>query len=381
MHPIVYKKRKVGNCYLVWLQNSNSFIHLEEPAWLVLRKAAKRYKSETIASELSERYGFCFDESLSFVQEVRKNIAVLDTPGENSAKIDNESEALADYNYERFSVRVYRISGKCIVFSYHTRELENYLHPLISHMECCVDESNSDHFELFSYNHRVIFRFNGEIKGSWGPDESHLVKGLVFVFLINSIYAKSCDDWLMTVHASAITNGRKTILFSAPPGSGKTTIAGLLQARGYQLVSDDFVPIERNSFCAYPFPIAMSVKTGSVGLLSEAFPSLNTLPENTITPEKVVKYLSFPLNFNDSGNVCPVREFVFIEYNPGIDFLWEKLDTLKAVKLLLDQAWVSPGADNAQAFLDAVPQKLFYKLTYSNNLKALETIINLFDYD
>lgn len=381
MHPVIYKKRKVGNCYLVWFQNSNSFIHLEEPAWFVLKSAAKRYKSETIASELSEYYGFHFEESISFVRDVRKKIEVLNEPTGPSEKIDNDYDTLANYNFECYSVRVYRINNKDIVFSYHTRGLENYLHPLISHLECPAVECPSDRFELFLHDSRVIFRFNGEIKGTWGQDESHLVKGLVFIFLINSIYAKSCDDWLMTVHASAVTNGRKTILFSAPPGSGKTTIAGLLQAEGYKLVSDDFVPIERNSFCAYPFPIAMSVKTGSVGLLATTFPSLRSLPENTITPEKVVRYVSFHSNFDGTRNIYPVHEFVFIEYNPAIDFLWEKLDTPKALKLLLDQAWIPPGAINAQIFLDTVPQKSFYKLTYSNNKKALETIVKLFDYD
>ena len=96
------------------------------------------------------------------------------------------------------------------------------------------------------------------------------------------MHDKTDADWLMTVHASAITNGKKTILFSAPPPcNGKTTIADLLQARGYKLISDAFVTIDRYSFKAYPFPIAMSVKEGSIDLLASLFPALEQrLPDH-----------------------------------------------------------------------------------------------------
>src|SRR5690606_33142888 len=135
-------------------------------------------------------------------------------------------------------------------------------------------------FELFKSQDMIVFRFNGEVKGTWKKDETHLVKGLIFMYLINVIHGKTEADWLMTVHASAISNGRKTILFSAPPNHGKTTIAALLQNRGYKLISDDFVPIDRNSLKAYPFPIAMSVKQTSMDLLASLFPGLEQKPLN-----------------------------------------------------------------------------------------------------
>ena len=185
----------------------------------------------------------------------------------------------------------------------------------------------------------------------------------------------------MTVHASAITNGKKTILFSAAPGNGKTTIAALLQAKGFQLISDDFVPIDRKLLCAYPFPIAMSVKQGSMDLLASHFPILEQKPLNYISSEKSVKYLAASHNPDFTKNIFPVQEFIFIKYDRSVDFILEKLEPLKAIRLLLDQSWITPVKGNPTILFNRILQKSFYQLTYSNNQKALDAITNLFGND
>jgi len=201
------------------------------------------------------------------------------------------------------------------------------------------------------------------------------------MFLINLMHDKTDNDWLMTVHASAITNGKKTILFSAPPNHGKTTIAALLQDRGFKLISDDFVPIDRDSFHAYPFPIAMSVKQTSMETLASILPGLEQMPLNYISPEKSVRFLPSNSSNDYKNNIFPVNEFVFIAYNKSVDFEWEKLETIKALKFLLDQAWILPTTGNAEILFDRINQLSFYQLTYSNNQKALDAITNLFKHD
>jgi hypothetical protein len=59
----------------------------------------------------------------------------------------------------------------------------------------------------------------------------------------------------------------------------------------------------------------------------------------------------------------------------------EKLDPIRAIKLLLDQAWVTPTPGNASLLFDWITQISFFKLTYSNNDKALGAIKNLFDHE
>jgi hypothetical protein len=381
MPVIPYIKKRIGDSYLIWFQNSNAYLQFMEPAWFVFRKTIKRYKAETIAGEFAIRYSVTPEESLTFVNDIRSEIKKMNQPDNSEKKITEFSAELNDYIFKPFFKHYYKLGNKMMAFSYETRIFENYLHPLICHFETEERTCEIPHFELFAYKERIIFRFNGEVRGVWAKDETHLVKGLIFMFLINVIHDKTDADWLMTVHASAITNGKKTILFSAPPNRGKTTIAALLQSRGYQLISDDFVPIDRNFFRAYPFPIAMSVKQTSTGLLASFFPSLEQKPLNYISSEKSVRYLPAIDNTDVINCILPVHEFIFIEYNKSVDFKWEKLDPLKAIMLLLDQAWIAPNNGNAEILFDQFMKNSFYQLTYSDNEKALNTITNLFDND
>ena len=381
MPAIPFIKKRIGHAYLIWFENSNLYLMLEEPAWFVFRKTAMRCKAETIAGEFAVRYSNTPKESISFVKNIRLKI-------EEMNRVDNSLQRpvpfinrLNEHTFSPFSIHHYRLGNKMVAFSYETFNFENYIHPLICQFK--TTDANIDRilFELFAFEARIVFRFNGTVKGEWKQDESHFVKGLIFMFLINVLHDKTDADWLMTVHASAITNRKKTILFSAPPGYGKTTFAAMLQAKGYTLISDDFVPIDRKAFKAYPFPIAMSVKEGSIALLSSQFPSLEQSPLNFITAEKSVRYLPSNTGIDLTHDVYPVKEIIFIKYDSSVDFLWEKLDTASAMKLLFEQAWIAPVQGNAAILFDMVLQISFFQLTYSNNQKALDAVSNLFDHD
>ena len=379
MPAIEYIKRKFGSTYLVWLKKSNLYVQLEEPAWFVFKKTVKRFKTETIASECVDRYGLTSIESLKYVTEIRSGIEKMNQASDVFIN-KKYPDGLASYTYEPFSVYCYKFGETIAEFSFETRNFEYYIHPLLNHLETAQLSTKKAVFELFAFYDKIAFRLNGEIKGLWTYDETHLVKGLIFMNLINVIFHKNDDFWLMTVHASAITNGQKTILFPAEPGSGKTTIAALLQDRGYKLVSDDFVPIDRNTY-AYPFPIAMSVKQGAVEVLTSIFPDLEQKPLNFITPEKGVRYVSLEKSEDIDKQPFPVKEFVFIKYDQTVDFEIIKLDPIVGAKLLLGQAWVAATDGTPEILFDCLAKWSFFQLTYSNNTKAIDAITKLFEHD
>lgn len=377
--PNHFIKRKFGKSYLVWFQKSNLYIRLEEPAWFVFNKLVKRWKAGTIALECAARYGLNNDESSKYVGDIRSAIEKMNQPANLQWRDKKFSNNIQDHSFEPFAKHQYRFNNKLIIFTFETHALENYLHPLLNHLETTDTEKITSTFELFNFQNKIVFRFNREVMGVWKNEESHLVKGLVFMHLINVFFDKKDDFWMMTVHASAITNGKKTILFPAGPGSGKTTIAALLQERGFALVSDDFVPVDRYSGRAYPFPLAISVKQGSMDILSPIFPDLEHKPSNVITPEKIVRYIFPEIGQNFSPEAFPVKEFIFIQYDSSVDFEWEEIDPLDAFKLLLEETWVSPEDGIANTIFDRLSDWSFYKLTYSNNRKALEAITKLFN--
>lgn len=161
---------------------------------------------------------------------------------------------------------------------------------------------------------------------------------------------------------------------------GKQLWLHYCKIKGLNLVSDDFVPIDRSSN-AYPFPIAMSVKQGSVEVLSSIFPDLEQKAMNYITPEKIVRYLSHETCSTFDNTAFPVNEFVFIRYDQAVDFKLEPLDPISGVKLLLEQSWVSGTRGTPEILFELVAKWSFFRLTYSNNTKAIEAITNLFEHD
>ncbi|KOH44640.1 phosphoenolpyruvate carboxykinase (ATP) [Sunxiuqinia dokdonensis] len=379
MADIPYVKRKIGPRYLVWFQNSNLYFQLEEPAWFAFQKIARGQQAEAIAPKLELRYGWTPEESLTFVNDIGLRVEEMNRPVAGDADPKPGFDAAAQHVFTSYSSYHYRLGSRVIRFFYETSWLERYVHPLISHLETDGNEGEDFLFELFSFQNQVVFRFENQVKGMWGKDESHLVKGMIFLELINVLHHKKKEDWLMTVHASAITNGHKTILFSAAPGSGKTTLAALLQARGYHLISDDFVPFDKYTMNAYPFPIAMSVKEGAMEVLASHYPDLAGKQLRHVAPNKKVRYL--PIENDLMQLVFPVQEIVFVKYNPAIDFQLDKLDFFEALRLLLEQVWVPPTPANVEILFERVENLRFYQLNYSDNSKALEAIKEMFDHD
>lgn len=380
MPGIEYLKKKIGLSYLVWLSKANKYLLLEEPAWFVFSKIAKRHQPSGIASLCAERYALSPEECTTFVHDIQSSIEQMNQPVLTNEAIDLDP-GLRLYRFLPYSTHTYQLGNTLIKFCFETEDFEYYLHPLISHLKTEESNESTSTFELFGYHGKVVFRLNGEVKGIWSDEESHLVKGMIFMNLINTMHDKKDDFWLMTVHASALSNGKKTIVFPARPGSGKTTMAAMLQNRGCQIVSDDFVPIDKYEFKAWPIPLAMSVKQGAMNLVSSLYPEIVDKPLNHITPEKSVRYL-YPGDLQESAlQTQPVKEFVFITYDPKINFKWQKINLSRAVALLLDQSWISPTGGTAEILLAQICQWSFYELTYSDNEKALDTIDKLFDHD
>ena len=379
MQKIPFVKKKIGQSYLVWFQNSNLYTQLEEPAWFVFSKIVKRYKTETIAAECVGRYEFQFDECLQFVKDIRSNIKQMNQLIEYSYREDDYPFELKSKKFIPFSTRRYQLSQNMIEFSFENQEFESYFHPLISYLETDNSFGKISRIEIYEYEEQSVLRLNGEVKGVWSKDSTHRLIGFTYMSMINEMYNKNNDFWLMTVHAAALTNGIKTILIPAESGSGKTTMAALLQSRGYRLLSDDFVPIDREFFRAWHFPIAMSVKQGAVELLSSVYSNLEEKPIRQTAAKKAVRYLTPDYNPELSNIACPVKDVISIKFDPTVEFEFKKADRLKAIKLMLDQSWILPNSGNAGVFLDQVSQWSFYQLTYSNNEKALDAISKLFD--
>jgi hypothetical protein len=363
--------KELDGAFVVWFAAGNQFLRMEEPAYFVFRDSENGFDREQIACRCVEKYGISAEQSRVFTTDVLTGIEKIRNWKSPVIPEDSKGEALRQKRFSPFSVRNYSLNGKTVSFHFETLEYEYFIHPLFRHLELDALVPESALFELFGYGKRIVLRVSGQVKGTWRSNESHLVKGMVFLQLLNVVYGKTDRDWMAVIHASAVSNGEKTIVFTASSGSGKSTIAALLKQKGFSVLADDFVPVEGATKQVCPLPAAISVKEGAIGLLSAWYPELQA----NLQTYQTERYLPF----EGCASPAPVRAIVFIKYNRSVDFEWQELPRPEALKMLLEETWTSPSAENASRFLDWYSEIPCYRLTYSNNEKALQIITKLFE--
>ncbi|HPE76932.1 MAG TPA: hypothetical protein PLC80_12645 [Draconibacterium sp.] len=373
MHRIEYRYKRKGKLNIVWLQKSNKYINLKNPAFDIFQLLAKNTDKELIYRFLTNKYGFSPDSCKTLVSNLEFEIAKINIPNEEEIELPFNSEC-SDYYFEPFSAYSYKYGESAFSISYENKFLENWLHPIISHLYSDKKEDVAFQLEIFNCDGKIVFREKSAENSVIYP------AGKIFQQLAGKLFGKSDNDWLLKAHASAITNHKKTILISGSSGSGKTTLAALLLQKGFDLVSDDLVLID-NKIRAFGFPSAMSVKKGSVEKLMSVFPELATKPEIQLSPEKKVRYLNVGAGKNKSDEVFPVNTVVFVKYNSGSDFKLTKLSTSKGIRAFLEQAYITPNPDCAEIFLSWAVSASFYYLTYSDSDTAIDALLKILEND
>lgn len=379
MNHIIYIHKKLKNSHIVWLKASNQYINLKRPAFDAFQLRTTNTDKGIIHEILSKKYGFDISLSQNLIENIDNLISGNISTEENSTEVTDigifEGTGLI-YS----STRHYQFNDKLFSVSFGNKNIEDWFHPIFSHHELLKIKEAHYHFEIFSYNGKFSFRF-------WKSDEKQNIANLpifhikdLFSKLANLIYDKTANDWLMTVHASAITNKKKTILITASSGSGKTTLAALLLKKKLHLVSDDLVSIDKQ-MKAYNFPSAMSVKQGALNSLLDFYPELKDKEEFHFSDEKKVRYLTTASHTNENTGFYPVKEVVFVQYDPKTEFKITRLKRFNAIKRFLENAYIPPDEACAGIFLDWVFKTSFYSLTYSDKEKATDAMIKIFEHE
>jgi hypothetical protein len=196
--------------------------------------------------------------------------------------------------------------------------------------------------------------------------------------LIQKIHKKEENKWLGVFHASAVSNGKKSILFLGDSGNGKSTSLALLQANGFTCLADDFVPIDADKKEVYSFPAAISIKKNSLETLLPLYPELkNSAEYNFKRLNKIVRYLK-PNNTNFLSHL-PCKDLVFIKYEKNSALKFDKIAKINAFMQLVPDSWLSPIKENAQVFLDWFDSLNCYQITYSDNNEMIASVAKIFN--
>jgi len=360
-----------------WFQNKNEYAVLENTTAVILKKLNKGIPINEIAKTLSDELDVPLEKSINFVLELEKKFF----PQENSEKLEiannyKNAERPKDFEF----IKYYKINDIVFKISFLSDKELSLVHPKFAHL--VIDEVTDfqNEFEVF-INHNDIFLYvNNVFIGSWDNCNIHYFQGKFSMELIQKIHQKEENDWLGVFHASAISNGEKSMLFLGDSGNGKSTSLALLQANGFTCLADDFVPVDAKKQEVYSFPAAISIKKSSLETLLPIYPELETTAEyNFKRLNKIVRYLK--PNNNDFLAHLPCHDLVFIKYEKDAKLTCKKISKIDAFQQLVPDSWLSPKKENAQIFLDWFEGLNCYQLTYSNNEEMIKTVTEIFNND
>ncbi len=369
--------REIENKQIVWFKNSNRYVQMEKPAFTVFDKLQMGESFDSIVKFLYSNYELPAIEGKKFIKEIQE---ILDNEIYNSktliTKKDHGQKITLPEKF--YSEITYHFVNNSFLLKYETAQIEQMIHPLFAHLETTNRQSPNHQIQLFFNNKYLNLVSDNILIGQWKKDDDHFFRGKVFMELLNKAYSKKEDDWMSVLHASAVGNGEKCFLIAGESGSGKSTLSAILMANGFNVIADDFVPIEASSSKVMQFPAAISIKKQAFEMISSMYPEL--LKAKEFYYEKLNKTVRYLVDNNANKSISSgldIKAIVFVKYLENSGMQLNKMSKNEAFRRLVPDSWVSPLAENAERFLDWFASIPCFELTYSDNDKVVTSLKSL----
>ncbi len=353
---------------------------MEEPAYRVFDQLNNNIPLDNIAFWCSNTYGLPNADAQKFVGEVSSLIELNNKPFQNILNHTHQDSVKINPEGGIYSEKYYQFAGCSFCFQYYHKKLEEMFHPKLAHLETNEVKDDYHTFMLFRIEDNLYLRSDDKLIGPWGMDEVHFFQGKVSAEFLNKVYDRKEEDWIGVFHASALSDGKNSIIMPGESGSGKSTSLAILLANGFDVIADDFVPIEAATRELRLFPSAISIKEGAWDLIKNSFPEFGEHREVHYKDAATrMIFLPPPITADPENTAAPVKAIVFINYSPGAELeLTEEPKHIAFQKLVTD-SWISPIYENVESFMDWFIELPCYRLTYSDNEQMVSTVRKLFN--
>lgn len=188
------------------------------------------------------------------------------------------------------------------------------------------------------------------------------------------LFACQSSPSLLSMHATAVNGGGNTLVLAGRSGTGKSTLAAGLLARGYALLSDEPTVIDLPGAEVLPVPLGLGLKAGSWPAVLPDYPALDTLPVHVRFDGQPMRYL-VPGSIRQARKV-PATHLLFPKYTPGSSGGMEPLGSIQALRAITEAGYQVPDLDasRVERILRWIGGLTCCALAYSSSEEALALI-------
>ena len=370
-----FVSRDIESKKVLWFEEINQYLILDIPFYKVFYRFLNGVNSCDILLYCEQEFSLSSNSS----QQILASCIELKNQLQIHSKDFVKNESLDLLNTPCNYVENYLLNNKIIKVQFSSKTLLDIIHPKFAHLcSGIVKDFCEDHtLSVVEFENDIALMVDGGFVGRWTRNELHFLQGKFAMALLNCSNNKIEDDWLAVLHASAVSFKNKCVAFLGESGSGKSTATTLLTANGFDLLADDFVPIDASTNKVLSFPAAISIKESMLAEFELCYPQLKSSVLRSKDSKVSYKYL-YPPNSLPNLSVSKTCEaLVFIKFENGVKDCLEEISKIEALEYLIPDSWISPKKINASSFLDWLVNIPCYKLHYSNNAKMISIIDNL----
>jgi hypothetical protein len=138
----------------------------------------------------------------------------------------------------------------------------------------------------------------------------------------------------LLLHAAVLARHDRAVLFAAPTGAGKSTLAAALCESGWTYLSDELAIIDPHTLRVEPYAMPICLKPSAAGELANIAPGLPERPMHLRDDGQRLSYL-MPRRVVSSRSF-PIAAVVFPNFSPGKATRITALDPLIALQRLAE---------------------------------------------